>query len=276
MELSLIIPAFNEAQRIEPTLRRAQQYLAARPASFEIIVVDDGSTDDTVVLVTALAGELPGLRVLCSPANRGKGHAVRLGMRAATGQVRLFADADGSTPIAELDALLQALAQGADIAIGSRYLPASRVTRPQPWHRRAWSRVVNHVVQRVLLPGVADTHCGFKAFTAAAAARIFAACTVDGWSFDLEVLARAQADGFRIQEVPVRWQNDERSKARLRQLPREFRHVYQLHKELRQAEKRAGDRVERGVKVLNSYRYPVSESLASLACNACPPAVRPE
>jgi dolichyl-phosphate beta-glucosyltransferase len=91
-------------------------------------------------------------------------------------------------------------------------------------------------VQRVLLPGVADTHCGFKAFTAAAAARTFAACTVDGWSFDLEVLARARAQGLRIQEVPVRWENDERSKAHLRQLPREFRHVYRLRKQLRQVE----------------------------------------
>jgi dolichyl-phosphate beta-glucosyltransferase len=232
MELSLIIPAFNEAHRIGPTLQRAHRFLAARPASFEILVVDDGSTDDTVALVAALAGELPGLRVLCSPANRGKGHAVRLGMRAATGAVRLFADADGSTPIEELELLLQALAAGADIAIGSRYLAASRVTRPQPWGRRVWSRLVNRVVQRVLLPGVADTHCGFKAFTAAAAAHTFAACTVDGWSFDLEVLARARAHGFRIQEVPVRWENDARSKARLRQLPQEFRHVYHLRQQL--------------------------------------------
>lgn len=243
MELSLIIPAFNEAQRIEPPLRRAHQFLAARPASFEIIVVDDGSTDDTVALVTALAGELPGLRVLGSPANRGKGHAVRLGMLAATGRVRLFADADGSTPIDELDALLQALAAGADIAIGSRYLAASRVTRPQPLGRIIWSRLVNQVVQRVLLPGVADTHCGFKAFTAAAAARTFAACTVDGWSFDLEVLARARAYGLRIREVPVRWENDARSKARLRQLPREFQHVCRLHQQLRQLEKTAGSRL---------------------------------
>ena len=240
MELSLIIPAFNEAQRIEPTLRRVHRFLVARPARVEILVVDDGSTDGTVALVTALASELPGLRVLCSPANRGKGHAVRLGMLAATGQVRLFSDADGSTPIDELDPLLQALAAGADIAIGSRYLAASRVTRPQPWFRRVWSRLVNRVVQRVLLPGVADTHCGFKAFTAAAAAHTFAACTVDGWSFDLEVLARAQAHGLRIREVPVRWENDERSKARIGQLPREFQHVYRLRKQLRQLEKQAG------------------------------------
>lgn len=242
MELSLIIPAFNEAQRIEPTLRRFHRFLAARPARFEIIVVDDGSMDATVALVMALAGELPGLRVLRSPANRGKGHAVRLGMLAATGQVRLFSDADGSTPIDELDPLLLALAQGADVAIGSRYLAASRVTRPQPWFRRVWSRLVNRLVQRVLLPGVVDTHCGFKAFTAAAAAPIFAACTVDGWSFDLEVLARARAHGFRIQEVPVRWENDERSKARIRQLPREFRHVYCLRQQLRQVERPAGAR----------------------------------
>lgn len=242
MELSLIIPAFNEAQRIGPTLRRFHRFLAARPASFEILVVDDGSTDDTVALVTALAGKLPGLRVLCSPANRGKGHAVRRGMLAATGQVRLFSDADGSTPIDELDPLLRALAAGADIAIGSRYLAASRVTRPQPWCRRVWSRLVNQVVQRVLLPGIVDTHCGFKAFTAAAAVHTFAACTVDGWSFDLEVLARARAQGFRIGEVPVRWENDDRSTARIGQLPREFQHVYRLRKQLRQAAKQAGGR----------------------------------
>jgi dolichyl-phosphate beta-glucosyltransferase len=241
MELSIIVPAFNESQRIGLTLQRVHQFLAARPASFEIIVVDDGSTDNTVALVTALAGELPGLRVLCSPVNRGKGHAVRLGMRAARGRIRVFSDADGSTPIDELDPLLQALAAGADIAIGSRYLAASRVTRPQPWCRRVWSRVVNRVVQRVLLPGVADTHCGFKAFTAAAA-HTFAACTVDGWSFDLEVLARARTQGLRIQEVPVRWENDARSKVRIRQLPREFQHVYHLRRQLRQVEKKAGGR----------------------------------
>ncbi|PJJ60948.1 dolichyl-phosphate beta-glucosyltransferase [Hymenobacter chitinivorans] len=253
LELSLIIPAFNEAQRIGPTLRRAHRFLAARPASFEILVVDDGSTDDTVALVTALAGELPGLRVLRSPANRGKGHAVRRGMLAATGRIRVFSDADGSTPITELDQLLQALAAGADIALGSRYLAASQVTRPQPWQRRVWSRLVNRVVQRVLLPGVADTHCGFKAFTAAAAEQSFGACTVDGWSFDLEVLARARAQGLSLREVPVRWENDERSKARLRQLPREFGHVYRLRQQLRHAEKKAAARPWRWLGILNSY-----------------------
>lgn len=235
MDLSLIIPAFNEAQRIGPTLRRCQQFLAARPASFEIIVVDDGSTDATVALVAALASELPELRIVCAPTNRGKGHAVRLGMQAAKGRIRLFSDADGSTPIEELDKLLLALAAGADVAIGSRYLAASLVTRPQPRLRIVWSRLVNRVVQQTLLPGVVDPHCGFKAFTAAAATQLFSACTVDGWSFDLEVLATARAQGFRIQEVPVRWQNDDRSKARIGQLPREFQAVYRLRKQLRQA-----------------------------------------
>jgi glycosyltransferase involved in cell wall biosynthesis len=237
MELSLIIPAFNEAQRIGPTLRRVHRFLTARSVSFEILVVDDGSTDDTVALVTSLAGELPGLRVLCSPSNRGKGHAVRQGMLTATGRIRLFYDADGSTPIEELDPLLQVLTAGADIAIGSRYLAASRVTRPQPWRRRVWSRLVNRIVQRLLLPGVADTHCGFKAFTAAAATHTFADCTVDGWSFDLEVLARARAQGLSIREVPVRWENDERSKARFWHLPREVQQVYHLQKQLQQLEK---------------------------------------
>jgi dolichyl-phosphate beta-glucosyltransferase len=236
MELSLIIPAYNEAQRIGPTIQGFHQFLAARPASFEIIVVDDGSTDETVSLVTALANELKGLRILRSPANRGKGHAVRLGMKAATGRIRVFSDADGSTPIAELDKLLQALAEGTDIAIGSRYLAASQVTRPQPKFRLVWSRLVNRVVQQTLLPGVVDPHCGFKAFTAAAAEQTFNACTVDGWSFDLEVLATARAKGFGIREVPVRWENDTRSKARIWQLPREFHYVYSIKKQLRLAE----------------------------------------
>jgi dolichyl-phosphate beta-glucosyltransferase len=235
MELSLIIPAFNEAQRIGPTLRCFHQFLALRPASFEIIVVDDGSTDNTVALVTTLTSEYKELRVIRSPANRGKGHAVRLGMQAATGQIRLFSDADGSTPIDELDKLLQALAAGTDIAIGSRYLAASSVTRPQPRVRLIWSRLVNRIMQHTLLPGVVDPHCGFKAFTATAAEQLFSACTVDGWSFDLEVLATARAKGFRIQEVPVRWENDERSKARIWHLPREFQQVYGIRKQLRHA-----------------------------------------
>lgn len=243
MELSLIIPAYNEAQRIGPTLQRFHQFLAARAGRFEIIVVDDGSTDHTVALVTQLAQERPELRVIRSRANRGKGHAVRVGMLAATGRVRLFSDADGSTPIDELDRLLQALADGADVAIGSRYLPASVVTRRQPRYRLVWSRLVNRVVQQLLLPGVVDPHCGFKAFTAAAAEHTFRACTVDGWSFDLEALATARARGFRIREVPVRWENDERSKGRIRQLPREFRYVYRIRKRLRQeARQAAGSR----------------------------------
>ncbi|OUJ72793.1 dolichyl-phosphate beta-glucosyltransferase [Hymenobacter crusticola] len=238
MELSLIVPAYNEAQRLGPTLQRVYAFLAARPARFELIVVDDGSTDDTAALVMALSSTWPELRLLRSPVNRGKGHAVRLGMQAATGRIRVFSDADGSTPITELDKLLHALAEGADIAIGSRYLASSLVTRPQPRFRLVWSRLVNRVVQQLLLPGILDTHCGFKAFTAAAAEQLFTACTVDGWSFDLEVLAKARTQGFRIREVPVRWENDDRSKAQLRHLPREFEQVYHLHKQLRHTAKK--------------------------------------
>ena len=235
----MIIPAFNEAQRIGPTLQRVHQFLATRPTNFEIIVVDDGSTDETVALVTAMVGERKELRLIRSPTNRGKGYAVRLGMQAATGRIRLFSDADGSTPIEELDKLLQALTEGADIAIGSRYLASSLITRPQPRLRLVWSRLVNRVVQQLLLPGVIDPHCGFKAFTAAAVEQIFTACTVDGWSFDLEVLAKARTQGLHIQEVPVRWENDDRSKARIWHLPREFQQVYRISKQLHHAEKKA-------------------------------------
>jgi dolichyl-phosphate beta-glucosyltransferase len=129
MELSLII------RPLEPTLQRFRQFLATRSASFEIIVVDDSSADNTVAVVAALASQWQALRVVRSPANRGKGHVVRLGMQAATGHMHVFSDADGSTLTVELDKLLQALAEGVDIAIGSRYLAASLVTRPQPWFR---------------------------------------------------------------------------------------------------------------------------------------------
>jgi len=233
IDISVIIPAYNEAARIGPTLTSFHEFLSTQAISFELIVVDDGSTDDTVSLVASMRPTLPHLSVIPLPANKGKGHAVRTGMLAARGNIRLFSDADGSTPITEIDKLLAVLKTGAtDIAIGSRYLATSEVTKAQPKIRVVWSRLVNRVMQRVLLPDIADPHCGFKAFTAATAQRIFQQCTIDGWSFDLEVLAIAQKLQFRIQEVPVKWANDERSKGRLSHLPKELYNVYRIRKRL--------------------------------------------
>ena len=233
IDLSIIIPAYNEAARIGPTLKAFHRFLSGRDASYEIIVVDDGSTDTTVALVHALRFELAHLTLISSPSNKGKGHAVRTGMLAAKGNIRLFSDADGSTPVAEMEKLLNVLGRGETaIAIGSRYLEDSEIAIAQPKLRVRWSRFVHNIVQRKILPGIADPHCGFKAFIAEAAIAVFAASRIDGWSFDLEILAIAQSLQLGIVEVPVQWMNDARSKARIWQLPKEFYNVWQIRKRL--------------------------------------------
>jgi dolichyl-phosphate beta-glucosyltransferase len=210
--LSIVIPAYNEAERIAPTLRDVAAWLEAERLVAEVLVVDDGSTDGTARVVEALARELPVIQLVHGWVNRGKGHAVRVGMLRASGWLRLFMDADNATTIRELPALLARIADGAEVAIGSRRAPgAVRRVRP-PWFRRAWSRVANQVVQAGLLEGIHDTQCGFKLFTAEAATRIFQRTITDGWGFDLEVLVHARQLGYRVDEVAVHWQDDPRSK----------------------------------------------------------------
>lgn len=212
VDVSIVIPAYNEEARIEPTIRKTAALLAAHPLTWEIVVVDDGSKDGTVALCEDLATELPHLRVLATSPNRGKGHAVRVGMLAAHGRVRVMCDADGSMPATELPRLLAPIADGAcDVAIGSRYAGDACVEKQPAW-RQAWSRLCNLVIQKTLVPGVRDTQCGFKAFTAEAAHATFGRATIDGWAFDLEVLALASRLGLRVREVGVEWKDDKRSK----------------------------------------------------------------
>jgi dolichyl-phosphate beta-glucosyltransferase len=212
MDLSIVVPAYNEEQRIAPTLHALARFLGAHPVSFEIIVVDDGSRDGTVALVEQLAASIPELRVIPSKPNRGKGSAVRIGMLAAQGEIRVMYDADGSMPPEELPKLLAPLVvKDVDIAIGSRYGEGA-LNDSQPIYRRLWSRLCNKVVQRALVPGVRDTQCGFKAFSAASAQDLFARATVDGWAFDLEILALARRRCYGIAEIPVTWVDDARSK----------------------------------------------------------------
>lgn len=233
MELSIIFPAFNEEKRIAPTLRSFHQHLSNGKHSFELLVVDDGSSDNTVALMYDMMKELNGLRILVLPENKGKGHAIRKGMLEAKGTIRIFSDADGSTPVDELDKLLKPLLQDDfDISIGSRYLKDSVVEKEQPLFRRAWSRFANGVVQNMLLPGIVDPHCGFKAFSKKSAMELFSQCSIDGWSFDLEVLALAKRSGYKIAEVPVKWSNDEQSKGKLAHLPREIYNVYKIKRSL--------------------------------------------
>jgi glycosyltransferase involved in cell wall biosynthesis len=213
LDLSIVIPAYNEELRLGPTLERLHRFLAAQDLTWEIVVVDDGSKDGTVALVERLAADIPGLRVIASTPNRGKGGVVRIGMLAAHGAIRVMCDADGSMPAEELPKLLGPLRTGAvDVAIGSRYADGAKVAATQPLYRRLWSRLCNKVVQRALVPGVLDTQCGFKAFTAESAEDLFGRARIDGWAFDLEILALARRRCYGIAEVAVEWHDDERSR----------------------------------------------------------------
>lgn len=207
---SVVIPAFNEAQRLPPFLEKVVAYFEGRDEPYEIIVVDDGSTDGTAELVEDK--RLGAVEVLRLQPNLGKGAAVRAGMLAARGAYRLFADADGATPIEELKRLEPMLIAGADVVIGSRVLVDPGVSVTTRWHRVGSGRVFNWLVARVGLHGVADSQCGFKAFTAQAAGRLFDALSTPGFGFDVELLLLARATGFRIVEVPVNWADQAGSK----------------------------------------------------------------
>ncbi|MFH1746324.1 MAG: dolichyl-phosphate beta-glucosyltransferase [Planctomycetota bacterium] len=203
--LSIVIPAFNEARRIGTTLESIATY--ATRTHCELIVVDDGSSDETAEIVRRFVHASLEMHLLTNSANRGKGHAVRRGMLAATGDAVLMCDADLSTPIEELEKLRLWLARGYDVVIGSRDMPDSRLDPPQPILRRWMAWLFRGVRRRLMLKHVRDTQCGFKLFTRRAAREIFAQQTENGWLFDCEVLGLAERLGYRIKEAGVTWCN---------------------------------------------------------------------
>lgn len=202
LDLSVVIPAYNEQERIVPTIGAFAAHLSGTDLAWELIVSDDGSTDATRELVELLGHA--NVRVLEAPANAGKGAAVRRGLAEAKGRMVLFSDADNATPADELDGLVARIDAGADVAIGSRAAEGSSVEN-RSLVRRTLTAGLRWVVRLGLGVGVLDTQCGFKLFTAPAARRIAAAQTVEGFSFDLEVLHLAERFGYEIAEVPVRW-----------------------------------------------------------------------
>jgi len=202
---SIIIPAYNEAKRIPATLEQIALFLSAKSWNAEIIVVNDGSTDDTAAVVRRLAKEYPSIVLLDNSINSGKGHSIRQGVRHATGDIILFTDADNSTPIEDAEKLVEAINDGADIAMGSRWVDRKLQVLPQPLHRRLNGRLYNLLLRSILGLDYKDTQNGFKAFTRTAAKAIFHQQRIGGWGFDAETLYLARNYCFSVREVPVEY-----------------------------------------------------------------------
>ena len=214
-DLSIVIPAYNEEGRLEPTLRAYFDYCRRTRRSVEMLVVDDGSRDGTSAVVEELSHEFPELRLIRLAENRGKGHAVRSGVVNARGRLILFADADGATPLAEVERLEEAIAGGADVAIGSRAMSGDGVLVTARPLRRIMGRAFHRLVEALTVRNIHDTQCGFKLFRGQVAQQLFARMRMNGFSFDVEVLMMAQRQGHRIAEVPVNWTHQPGSKVNL-------------------------------------------------------------
>lgn len=202
---SIVIPAYNESARLAASLEKVLAYVHAQGWDAEVIVVNDGSRDNTAEIVRQFAAKDPIVKLLENPGNRGKGYSVRNGMLHAQGRIILFSDADLSSPIEEAPKLLHALEAGADIAIGSRWLRAETQTQRQPLHRQWFGRIFNLLLRISLGLQFADTQCGFKAFKRAAVQTIFPLQKIERWGFDPEILFLARKLGFRVVEIPVVW-----------------------------------------------------------------------
>jgi glycosyltransferase involved in cell wall biosynthesis len=210
--LSIVVPAFNESARIEQTLARIMECVETRGWNAEVLVVDDGSSDDTAEIVQRWMRRYSRLNLVKNPGNRGKGYSVRNGLLQAAGDVVMFTDADLSAPMEEAELLMDAIEQGADVAIGSRWMDRTRQTIHQPLYRRFFGRCFNRLTRTVMGLPFKDTQCGFKAFRRPAAQVIFRLQRIERWGFDPEILFIARKLHFRIFEVPVTWGHDERSR----------------------------------------------------------------
>ncbi|MGA2256289.1 MAG: dolichyl-phosphate beta-glucosyltransferase [Thermoguttaceae bacterium] len=230
--LSLILPAFDEARRLPSYLESVRAHFEQTLRQpYEVIVVDDGSRDETAAIAECLASHWPQLRLLRHAQNEGKGAAVRTGVLAARGELLLFADADGATPIEEHSRLAAAIAQGADVAIGSRLAPDPAIRRSRHWCRGLAGKLFALAARRLLRISALDTQCGFKMFRAAAGRRLFATLKETGYLFDLELLVLAERFGLRVVEVPIHWQEVPGGHLHpLRELPRIVAGLWRLRR----------------------------------------------
>ncbi len=212
-DVSIIIPAYNERKRIKKTIESINGYFLEKALTRQIIVVDDGSTDNTSDIVEDLKKKIDGLSIITYRPNRGKGYAVRRGVEACQGEYILFTDADNSTPIEEFEKFRPLLRKNS-IVIGSRYLSGSNIVIRQPWYRVLIGRLANLLIQFFILDGIRDTQCGFKSFQHEAAKEIFNRMKVNRFGFDIEILAITRLLRFSVQEVPVSWYNSSESRVR--------------------------------------------------------------
>ncbi|MGP3984036.1 dolichyl-phosphate beta-glucosyltransferase [Streptomyces sp. KR80] len=212
IDLSVVVPAYNEELRLRRGVDDVCRYLRTTGLRWEVIVVDDGSTDRTAAVAAEAAVAESGIRLLRAPVNRGKGHAVRIGIRASRGRRVLFCDADAATPIEELARLHDRLDEGYAAAIGSRAQPGARIETRQHVLRELLGKAGNRLIQLMAVPGIRDTQCGFKLFDGDKARAAFARARTDGWGFDVEILRIFHASGWPIAEVPVRWAHQPGSK----------------------------------------------------------------
>lgn len=210
--ISVVIPAFNEEERISSTVHKVYRYLKEQFASFEIIVVSDGSTDHTDNIVASLIHGMPEVKLLKQTTNVGKGSSMRKGVFEATSDFILMSDADLSSPIEELAKLFTGIESGADIAIGSRWLPESDIMQRQSWQRETMGRIYNTMVRWLFVQEINDTQCGFKLFKTNVAKQLFNKSRINGFSFDVEILFLAKRMGFHTRETPVRWADNPNSK----------------------------------------------------------------
>jgi len=224
--LSVIIPAYNEEKRLPKTLKDIEKYLKAQSYSWEIVVVSDGSKDNTAQVVRDLSSKIQNLRVIDNKENHGKGYVVRQGMMEAKGKYRIFTDADNSTSIEQVEKMWPEFEKGFEVIIGSRDIEGSVLAVPQPWIRRRIGDIFNLMVQMLCsLWGIWDTQCGFKGFTEKAVREVFPKCVIDRFAFDPEILVVAKKFGYKMKQIPITWINDPESRVK-------FKHMINMGKDL--------------------------------------------
>jgi len=216
MHLSVVVPAYNEERRIGKTLRSIDEYLKKQDYLYEILVVSDGSKDNTVKVVEDLIPEIKNLKIIANKENRGKGFVTRQGIMEARGEYRLFTDADNSTSIDQVEKMWPWFEEGYDVVIGSRDLKDSVLDPPQPFLRNFILGEGFKLFRKLVLGlwGVEDTQCGFKAFSKKMVSDVFPKCRIDRFAFDPEILIVTQKKGYKIKEIPVFWKNDQDSKVK--------------------------------------------------------------